>query len=91
VPDNEQDFVTIEVPAFAGEAYRQGPDGKFVKMTDEERAVAYAESEVRHAARVKAKGHDCNDHVVHELFESSRGGMQDSYVCGLCGDLLQVG
>ena len=31
------------------------------------------------------------DDWVHEFFESSRGGKNDSYHCGLCGELMQVG
>jgi hypothetical protein len=84
------DFITVEIPAFAGEVWKQ-VDGVFVKLTDEERAVEYAEAEIKHAAKVKEKGHDCWQHPVHYTFESSRGGQQDAYDCGICGDLLQVG
>jgi len=44
-----------------------------------------------HQKRIEEKGHDCDEHAVHSLFESDRGGLQDAYHCGICGDLLQVG
>jgi hypothetical protein len=68
--------------------YRQ-IDGVWTKMTDEEVAAMYAEADKENAARIKAKGHDCNEFVEWRYDADSRLG--DYYICGRCGDLLQVG
>lgn len=41
--------------------------------------------------RLREKGHDCNDHLVHQTYDRGNGVLGDSYVCGICGDLIQVG
>lgn len=51
----------------------------------------WLDGKVQERQRVEAKGHDCFDNAVHSTFRSHRGGMQDAYHCGVCGDLLQVG
>jgi len=59
------------------------------QMTAETKARLAAEAEAEHARHVAEKGHDCSDYVEHRFDPKSRLG--DYYVCGRCGDLLQVG
>ncbi len=82
----QTDFYTVKLPQ-PDSIYA---DGEWI--TDPERIAAIvAADQVKADAAKAAKGHDCWENVEHSLFESSRGGMQDAYHCGVCGDLLQVG
>ena len=54
------------------------------------RCASIARSEEREK-RIKAKGHDCDEHRVHGTYLRDNGSENDSYHCGICGDLLQVG
>jgi len=84
--------VFYKVKGLPSEVGGQNPDGTFWSTTDpDEIARIVAEDEAKAEAEVARKGHDCWDNPVHSLFRSSRGGMQDAYNCGICGELLQVG
>lgn len=63
----------------------------FEEMTAAEVAAERERGEQERQKSIAAKGHDCWANPVHRTFRSSRGGMQDAYDCGICGDLLQVG
>lgn len=64
-------------------------DGEWVELTEEEVLEQHREAQRQWEARVAELGHDCYDHSVHGYDPSSPLG--DYYVCGICGDLLQVG
>lgn len=84
-PAND-DFVTVRLPQ-PDSIYQ---DGEWI--TDPDRiAEIVAVAQAAEVVAIAAKGHDCWDNPVHSTFRSSRGGMQDAYHCGICGDLLQVG
>ena len=42
-------------------------------------------------ARIKSKGHDCNDFVCHGMYSRENGSLNDYYYCGKCDELLQTG
>ena len=70
-------------------SYRKCSDGKIIEVSQEEVAALLDAAEVEWKERVNTKGHDCFDHAVHEV--DNKMTLRDYYICGLCGDLLQVG
>ena len=60
-------------------------DGRWITDPTEIAAIM-AEDAAEADAHRAAKGHDCWDNPVHS---TPRG--RDTYHCGICGDLLQVG
>lgn len=65
--------------------------GTFREMSEEEVKLWREEAARERAERIAEKGHDCEDHRVHETYERDNGGVGDSYVCSVCGEILQVG
>jgi len=65
--------------------------GTFREMSEEEVRTWREEAAIERAKRIKRKGHDCEEHSVHETYERDNGGVGDSYVCSVCGEILQVG
>tara|TARA_R100001143_G_C3276711_1_gene94757 strand:+ start:222 stop:461 length:240 start_codon:yes stop_codon:yes gene_type:complete len=65
--------------------------GTFKEMTDAEVKTWREEAERERQKRIAEKGHDCEDHRVHETYDRGNGGVGDSYVCSVCGEILQVG
>jgi len=71
--------------------YQMNEAGDWVELTAAEAQESRREAKAEHAKQVAAKGHDCWEHSVHEHYERAGGGLGDSYVCALCGEVLQVG
>jgi hypothetical protein len=67
-------------------------DGQYVQLTPEQIAEDRRKAQEDEDARIAAGGcpHPMEE-WVHYTFESSRGGDQDAYDCGRCGELMQVG
>ena len=65
--------------------------GTFKEMTDAEVKTWREEAERERQKRIADKGHDCDEHIVHETYDRGNGGVGDSYVCSVCGEILQVG
>tara|TARA_R110002110_G_scaffold69439_12_gene187218 strand:- start:1570 stop:1788 length:219 start_codon:yes stop_codon:yes gene_type:complete len=65
--------------------------GTFRELTDAEVKDRNEVAERERLQRIADKGHDCEDHRVHETYERDNGGVGDSYVCSVCGEILQVG
>lgn len=88
--------ITLPLPEGDGDAlaqgrYRVNPDGSHTQMTVREVREKAAAAALERLAKIDAKGHDCDEHTEHEEYVRENGGIGDSYVCGICGDLLQVG
>jgi len=73
------------------EVFQIGTDGSSHRLTEQEIVEMDKKAARSRAKRVKAKGHDCDEHLVHETYVRDNGGVGDAYYCGICGDLIQVG
>jgi len=69
-------------------------DGKIDTLEKIPVEVLKAEQDAEDAeenARIKSKGHDCQDYVCHGMYSRENGSLNDYYYCGECDDLLQTG
>jgi len=70
--------------------YRRTPDGDWVQMTPEEVEQSRLEGEREREAKVKAKGHDCDESPqYYEFWEDGR--RCHGWECSICNDLIHTG